>query len=29
MNGTYVYRIVILDENFNKQEMTGPVTVIK
>ena len=29
MNGTYVYRIVILDENFNKQEMTGSVTVIK
>ena len=29
MNGTYVYRIVILDENLNKQEMTGPVTVIK
>lgn len=29
MNGTYVYRIVIVDDKFNKQEMTGPVTVIK
>ncbi|MFN0187817.1 MAG: gliding motility-associated C-terminal domain-containing protein [Bacteroidia bacterium] len=29
MNGTYVYRIVVVDENLNKQEMTGPVTVIK
>ncbi|MBK9637466.1 MAG: gliding motility-associated C-terminal domain-containing protein [Bacteroidetes bacterium] len=29
MNGTYVYRIVVVDDNFNKQEMTGPVTVIK
>ncbi len=29
MNGTYVYRIVIVDDNLNRQEMTGPVTVIK
>lgn len=28
-NGTYVYRIVILDANNNSKEMTGPVTVIK
>lgn len=29
MNGTYVYRIVIIDDKLNKKEMTGPVTVIK
>lgn len=29
VNGTYVYRIVIVDDKFNKQELTGPVTVIK
>lgn len=29
MNGTYVYRIIVVDKNLAKQEMTGPVTVIK
>ncbi|MBK9317669.1 MAG: gliding motility-associated C-terminal domain-containing protein [Bacteroidetes bacterium] len=28
-NGTYVYRIVILDADNISKEMTGPVTVIK
>jgi len=29
MNGTYVYRIVVVDDNNTSKEMTGPVTVIK